>query len=99
MTVEESKAAVDAHHAFSCCRSLALGIASSNQVLLMRRCALQVELLVEEGKAAVDVQDRWSGTPLDNAHEVGAQPVIDYLQPLYKEVKKACGKGSFKTRA
>ncbi|KAF5836031.1 hypothetical protein DUNSADRAFT_6548 [Dunaliella salina] len=52
-----------------------------------------VELLVEEGRAAVDPEDRWSGTPLDNAQEVGAQPVIDYLQPLYKEIKKGKRKG------
>lgn len=48
----------------------------------------QVEMLVDQGKAAVDVRDRWDATPLDNARAAGAQPVIEYLEPLLAGVKQ-----------
>ena len=36
--------------------------------------------LVGGGRAAVNVEDRWGRTPLDEAERVGAQPVVDYLK-------------------
>lgn len=41
-----------------------------------------VRLLIEEGQASPDVQDRWGNTPLAEARRVGATPVIDYLEKL-----------------
>lgn len=45
-------------------------------------------MLVEEGGAAVDVVDRWHATPLDNARDLGAAQLVEYLEPLYEEVRK-----------
>ena len=41
---------------------------------------LQVQLLVEEGGAAVQVQDRWGHTPLQEAATCGAAAVVAYLR-------------------
>ena len=38
-----------------------------------------VKLLVEELNAALDVTDRWGGTPLDDAEREGHSQVVDYL--------------------
>ena len=53
------------------------------------RCALHlascsgrldvVKLLVEELNAALEVTDRWGGTPLDDAEREGHTPVVEYL--------------------
>jgi hypothetical protein len=53
------------------------------------RCALHlaacagrldvVKLLVEELNAALEVKDRWGGTPLDDAEREGHTPVVEYL--------------------
>jgi ankyrin repeat protein len=39
-----------------------------------------VKILVEEGGADINVRDRWSKTPLDEAVRVGATPVVDFLR-------------------
>jgi len=38
-----------------------------------------VKLLVEELGAALEVTDRWGGTPLDDAEREGHTPVVEYL--------------------
>lgn len=55
---------------------------------------LQVEMLVEVGGAYVDPEDRWHASPLQNARDVGAQPVVEYLEPLYEQIKKVGGRGA-----
>jgi hypothetical protein len=42
--------------------------------------ALQVRVLVEEGKADLAVMDRWGATPLDEAMRAGCRTVMDFLQ-------------------
>ncbi len=39
-----------------------------------------MKILVEEGGADINVRDRWSKTPLDEAVRVGATPVVDFLR-------------------
>lgn len=41
---------------------------------------LQTKLLVEEGHARLDIEDRWGRTPLDVAHKVGAGLLVDYME-------------------
>ncbi len=40
----------------------------------------QVEALLEEGRAELDVRDRWSLDPLDEAMRERREPVVKYLQ-------------------
>ena len=50
--------------------------------------ALQVRVLVEEGKADLGVQDRWGATPLDEAMRAGSRAVMDYLQGINAPTQK-----------
>lgn len=41
---------------------------------------VQVRVLVEEGRARVEITSRNNNTPLDVAHMVGATAVVEYLE-------------------
>ncbi len=48
----------------------------------------QVRFLVEEGKADVGSKDRWGKTALEEAHRVGAAPVIEYLEHVQNRLQQ-----------
>ncbi len=48
----------------------------------------QVRFLIEEGKADVSCKDRWGKTALEEAHRVGAAPVIEYLEHVQNRLER-----------
>jgi ankyrin repeat protein len=54
----------------------ALHLAAAEGSIVMAR------ILVEQGRAAVNVRDRWGATPTDEAARVGAAPVLAYLESV-----------------
>ena len=48
----------------------------------------QVRFLIEEGKADVSSKDRWGKTALEEAHRVGAAPVIEYLEHVQNRLQR-----------
>ena len=47
---------------------------------------MQTKLLVEAGANAL-VEDRWGHSPLDDAKQSQAMPVIAFLEPLVQQVR------------
>ena len=41
---------------------------------------MQIKMLVEDGKADVNVRDRWNQTPLEEATKINAVKVMEYLR-------------------
>lgn len=58
----------------SACRRCALHIAASEGNLT------GVKVLIEEGAADPNFQDRWGNTAIDEARRVGSAPVVEYLK-------------------
>lgn len=46
-----------------------------------------LQMLIEEGHAAADIEDRWGSTALDDAQEGGHIAVVEYLAPLMQAAK------------
>ena len=58
-----------------------------------------MKVLVEEGRARVDIKSRNKNTPLDSAHLASATAVVTYLETKVRRVWGLCGCGGEGGRA